>query len=328
MIIEVRHIRMVQAIVQEGTMTRAANRLHVTQPAVSHLLKNLEDQLGSLLFQRNGKRMQLTPAGQQLFNAAESILSQLQRVEDLVRQTSTGQGGLLRISTECYTCYHWLPSRLKAFRQRFPKVDVRIVVEATRRPIEFLLNGKLDIAISCSPPRNNKLEFKPLFVDEILAVTNPEHPWASKPYVGPEDFLDQNLLLYAVPKEEMNAFRDVFFPARVFPTRIAHVELTEAVLEMVKAGLGVTLLSRWAVAHDLRAGKLVGLPLTRGGYRRQWYAVMAKMKNPPPYLKEFVTLLARYPITDSTLRTDQKSHVAHPARPKSFGARSRTPQCA
>ena len=142
--LEVRHLRLVTAIADQGSVTSAANHLHLTQSALSHQLKDIEDRLGASLFQRLSKRMVLTQAGNRLLEAARSILVELQRAEDEIRETAKVREGVLRISTECYTCYHWLPSRMKMYSQKFPRVEVRIVAEATRHPFKALPDGKLD----------------------------------------------------------------------------------------------------------------------------------------------------------------------------------------
>src|ERR1700741_1927056 len=134
--LEVRHLKLVETVATEGGLTKAANRLHVTQSALSHQLRDIEDKLGTPLFLRLKKKMLLTQAGERLLSAAPAVLDELKRAEDDIRQIALNRDGILRISTECYTCYHWLPAVLKPFNREFPRVEVRIVVEATRRPVE------------------------------------------------------------------------------------------------------------------------------------------------------------------------------------------------
>src|SRR5262245_28198135 len=161
--LEVRHLRLIQAIAEEGSVTKAGNRLFLTQSALSHQLRDLESKLGATLFTRVNKKMLLTSAGQRILVAANEILEQLDRVEEDVKRIASNREGVLRISTECYTCYHWLPPVLKTFNIEYPGIDVKIIVEATRDPISSVLDGIIDIGLTNSPRQNQKLRYQPLF---------------------------------------------------------------------------------------------------------------------------------------------------------------------
>ena len=226
--LEVRHLKLVETVAKEGGLTKAANRLHVTQSALSHQLRDIEDKLGTSLFLRLNKKMLLTQAGERLLSAAPMVLEELKRAEEDIRQIALHREGIIRISTECYTCYHWLPSVLKPFSREFPRVEVRIVAEATRRPIEALLDGRLDVAITSNVTRNRKLELKPLFKDELVVIVSPDHPFSLRQYVAAKDFADEHLLIYALPKEDLSVFQKVLSPAGVSPKHVSRVELTEA----------------------------------------------------------------------------------------------------
>ena len=295
--LEVRHLRLIETVAREGGITKAATRLHLTQSALSHQLRDIEEKLGTPLFIRLNKKMLLTQAGERLLNAAPLVLDELRRAEEDIRQIALHREGMLRISTECYTCYHWLPAVLKPFQEVFPRVEVRIVAEATRRPIEALLDGRLDLAITSCATRNRKLTFKPMFRDELVVITSPQHPLALRPYVTAKDLAAEHLLVYALPNEELTVFQKVLVPAGVKPRQVSRVELTEAIIEMVKAGLGISVMARWAVAPHVEAGLLRALPLTARGLHRQWSAATIRHKATPPYLRKFVELIASHSPT-------------------------------
>jgi len=294
--LEVRHLKLVETVAKEGGLTKAANRLHVTQSALSHQLRDIEDKLGAPLFLRLNKKMLLTQAGERLLTSAPAVLDELRRAEEDIRQIASHREGILRISTECYTCYHWLPPVLKPFNREFPRVEVRIVAEATRRPIEALLDGRLDLAITSAAARNQKLMFKPLFKDEMVVIMSPDHPLASRAYVSAKDFASEHLLVYALPKEDLSIYQKVLIPAGVSPKHVSRVELTEAIIEMVKAGLGIGVMARWAVTPQIEAGTLRAAPLTAKGFYRRWSAAMIRQKATPPYVMSFVELLASNPM--------------------------------
>jgi LysR family transcriptional regulator, regulator for metE and metH len=290
--LDTRHLKLIVAVSEEKSVTRAGERLHLTQSALSHQLRDVEERLGTPLFNRVNKRMILTQAGERLLQSAHQVLDELKRAEDDIAQITAGDQGYLRISTECYTCYHWLPEMLKEFSRKFPKVEVKILAEATHRPIPALLNGKLDFAIVSNRERDNRLVYKPLFHDEVVVIMAPQHPLATRAYITAQDFADQTVFSYTSPSDS-TLYNKVLLPASVKPARFSEVQLTEAIIEMVKAGLGVSALARWAIGNQLASGKLVARPLTRKGFHRQWYAALLKNDFTPAYVSEFVDLLSK-----------------------------------
>ena len=181
--LEIRHLKLIAAIADTGSMTRAGNRLHLTQSALSHQLRDAEETLGTRLFVRQRGKMTLTAPGERLLRSARAVIEELDRAEKEIRDTNgsvNAERGLIRLSTECYTVYHWLPPRLKMFQQKFPSVEFELVVEATDYPYESLLNGELDVAIVCDPPRNRRIRYTPLFEDEMVVIVSPEHRMARK----------------------------------------------------------------------------------------------------------------------------------------------------
>ena len=299
--LEVRHLKLMTAIADQGSVTSAANHLNLTQSALSHQLRDIEDRLGTTLFQRVSKRMILTPAGERLLDSARSVLNELSRAEEEIRGRSEQFEGVLRLSTECYTCYHWLPCRLKLFKERYPKVEVRILAEATRRPFHALLDGKLDLAVASTKVRNQRLLYKAIFKDEAVIVMHPDHQLARKAFLVAEDFANEHLITYTAPKEELTVYQQVLVPSGVVPRAHSQFELTEAILEMVKAGMGITLIARWAAAPYLESGALKAVRLTRAGLHRTWSAVMIRQKTQPGYLTDFVKILASRPTPETEI---------------------------
>jgi LysR family transcriptional regulator for metE and metH len=136
------------------------------------------------------------------------------------------------------------------------------------------------------------LSYKPIFKDELVAVVDPGHAFASRPFITAEDFASEHLITYNVPKEDLTVFQIVLGPAGVIPGQLSKVELTEAILEMVKAGLGITVMARWAVAPQVEAGTLKAVRLTRRGIQRTWWAATLRNESTPAYISDFVKILA------------------------------------
>ena len=290
--LEVRHLQLVAAVADFGSLTRAGDRLHLTQSALSHQLRDIEERLGAPLFHRFGKRLALTPAGEELLESARAVLERLRQTEDSIRQLGRLPQRALRITTECLTCYHWLPPLLSSFRERFPAVDVRIDVEATARPIERVLDGTVDLALVSTPTRDRRLAARPVFADQILIVASPHHRLASRRRMAPSDLHNETFFIYP-PREESTLLNKVLRPAGAEPGRIEEVQLTEAIIELVKANLGLAGLARWAVAPHLTAGTLVALPLRSKALERRWSAVTLRHLAKADYVQAFVDLLAR-----------------------------------
>ena len=292
-ILEVRHLSLVNEIASTGSVTRAAERLHLTQSALSHQLRDIESRLGIQLFLRLGKRMVLTPPGERVLGAAKRVLDEIGRAEEDLKLMSQNGKGVLRLCTQCNTGYHWLPPLLQSFHRKYPGVDVQIMVNATERPIEALLEGQIDLAVVTSEVTDRRLQLAPLFDDELVAVVAPTHPFAKRASIEPIDFAEEHLIIYTANRHDSYTFTRILGPAGVEPARVSQVPLTEAILELVKAGLGVSVMARWAIEPAIEAGTVKAVRIGKRGVYRSWTAVTLRDRVEPKWQREFVTLLSR-----------------------------------
>jgi LysR family transcriptional regulator for metE and metH len=287
---EMRHLQLVRAIASAGTLTQAGLVLNLTQSALSHQLRDIESRLGVRLFSRDGRRLTPTAAGLTLLDTANQVISIMERSEDAVRQAASGERGLLRLTTECYTCYHWLPPVLKKLQAAHPSIDVRIDVSATDHPVAALLDGQIDVALVSERPRDRRIAARPLFRDEYVVIVQPRHRLAQQPFVRAEDFAAETLLSYS-PWAESTVCQRLLAPAGVAPAQLLQVKLTEAIVEMVKAGIGIGVLSKWAAAPHAAKGTVSAVPLTRGRFSRIWSAASLKRTALLPQVNDFVDIL-------------------------------------
>jgi LysR family transcriptional regulator for metE and metH len=285
--LEVRHLRLIVAVSQEKSVTRASERLFLTQSALSHQLLDVESALGTPLFHRLNKKMILTQAGERILRSAERILADLEETEADIKRLAGHNHGTLRLSTACYTCYNWLPAILKNFTQEFPQVEIKIVVEATRKPIPVLLEGKLDIALTDIYEEDKRLSYEPIFEDEVLVLMSPNHPLSKRDYIRPQDFNGQNYLAYT-NLDENTIYKKLLMPHQIKFANFSQIQLTEAIIEMVKADLGIATLAKWAAARKYLNGEIIAKPLTKKGFYLQWYAVYLKNDSLPIYFREFI----------------------------------------
>jgi LysR family transcriptional regulator for metE and metH len=289
--LEVRDLRLVSAIAEMGNLTRAGQQLHLTQSALSHQLTDLEQRVGGKLFERSGRRLIATRLGEHLCSRAKITLTQLREVERDLAEMANGREATLRIATECYTCYHWLPPVLDAFRERHPAIDVRIVPAATSNPVRALIGGSIDLCIVSTRVRDRRVSAATLFDDELVLVVNAKHELANRRMVNASDLRDQRFLLYSGP-EDSHTFRDILGPTGVSPSQVSTLQLTEAIIELVKADMGVTILARWAVKPYLESGALRAIPIDHPGVRRTWTALTRANQSPLEYVSDFVGFLS------------------------------------
>jgi LysR family transcriptional regulator for metE and metH len=289
--LEVRHLSLVHEIAATGSVTRAAERLHLTQSALSHQLRDIESRLGLQLFLRLGKRMVLTPPGERVLGAARRVLDEIGRTEDDLKMMSQHGKGVLRLCTQCNTGYHWLAPLLAVYQRRHPRVSVNIAADATDRPLEALLDGRVDLAILIDAQPDRRLRLQPLFTDEMIAIVAKSDALARKRWLSAEDLAGRHLLLYTSVPEESFVLRQVLGPAGLTPARVSFIMLTEAMIELARAGTGVGVLPRWSAQRAIASGAVVPLAITRRGMRRLWSAATLAPQPPPPYLTDFIDLL-------------------------------------
>jgi LysR family transcriptional regulator for metE and metH len=285
---EVRHLKLVKEIADKGSLTKATDSLFLSQSALSHQLKEVESQLGTSLFHRVNKKLILTGAGKIVLESARKVLEEMENTELKVKDYVGGDTGSVRVATQCYTCYHWLPSLMQDFNREFPKVEISIFPEATSDPVKELLAGKLDLAVLSEKVDNPNIQYQELFVDELLAVVPSDHPWARRKYVNAADFANETVLIHSLPYETVFLFQELLTPANVTPKKVVPIQLTEATFEMVKARMGVKVVASWIVQPYLHDGKLTTVPVTRDGLFRTWYAATLAKPDSPQYIKNFI----------------------------------------
>ena len=277
---EIRYLRLIKAIVEEGSITRAMDVLHLSQSALSYQLKEAELQVGTLLFFRRNKKLILTPVGKKLYATANKVLKELDAAESEIKKMMNGEHGVIRISTECYTSYHWLPPVLRKFKAEFPNVEIEIVFEATHRPIEKLIAGELDLAITSNPEHLEQIEFIQLFSDEMLAVVSNQHPWANREFVEAEDFQDVSLIIHSLPLDTVSIFRTQLTPKGINPKKLIVLPLTEASIELVKANMGVIVMANWAL-HPYLTEEIRVVKVNKEGFFRQQFVARIRDREYP-----------------------------------------------
>ncbi len=294
--IEFRHLRTVKAIHDYGGLAKAADALHITQSALSHQIKGLEDQAGVELFIRRSKPMKLSPAGVKLLRLAEKILPEIQALQDDFEGLRMGKNGRLHIAIECHACFEWLFPVLEGFRKAFPDIDVDIRPGLSFDALPALLREEVDLVVSSDPEDLPGVDFTPLFDYEPVFVASSQHPLAQKPYVEAEDFRDEVLIAYPIDRTRMDAFTELLMPAGVEPKSIRQVELTAVILLLVASNRGVAVLPDWVVREVRYNSDYVTRPLGPEGKTRRLYAATRSDDTTKPFMSHVIRLARSEPV--------------------------------
>ncbi len=285
---EIRHLKLIKEVAETKSLTKAKDALFLSQSALSHQLKEIESQLGTQLFHRVNKQLILTTAGKMVLDSAEKVLAELQNTELSIKKYISGDSGTLRLATQCYTCYHWLPSLMRDFKCEFPNIEIEIFHNNSADVEDQLLDGQIDLAVIYEASDRPGIEYHELFRDEMFALVPKGHPWSQKKYVTAEDFEDQSIIIHSFPLESVTLFTQVLMPNNVKPKNVMQIQVVEAVIEMVKAGLGVNVMAKWIIEPYLQDHDIELIPVTKRGISRTWYAITLEQKECPQYLQNFV----------------------------------------
>jgi LysR family transcriptional regulator for metE and metH len=288
--IEFRHLRTVQAIHEAGGLARAAEQMNITQSALSHQIKGLEDQAGVELFVRRSKPLKLSPAGMRLLKLAQQVLPQVQALQDEFSGLRDGSAGRMHIAIECHACFEWLFPVLEQFRRSWPDVDVDIRPGLAFDALPALLKEEVDLVVSSDPEDLSGVTFVELFDYKAVFVASSQHPLAQKPFVEAADFRGEALITYPVERTRLDVFSQLLIPAKVEPAAIRQVELTAVILLLVASNRGVAVLPDWVVREVKYSSDYVTRPLTENGVTRRLYAAVRTDDLNKPYMQKLLGL--------------------------------------
>ena len=294
--IEFRHLRTIRSIHETGGLARAADQLNITQSALSHQIKGLEDQIGVELFARRSKPLKLSAAGHRLLRLAERILPEIEAAAEEFIALRSGKAGRLHIAIECHACFEWLFPVLERFRKAWPEVDVDIRAGLAFDALPALQREEVDLVISSDPEDLRDVEFAPLFDYEPVFVASSSHPLAAKDYIEAEDFRDEVLIAYPVDRSRLDVFSALLMPAKVEPRAIRRVELTAVILLLVASNRGVAVLPDWVLREVRVSDDYITRPLTRGGVTRRLYAATRTEDAAKPYMSHWIKLARSEPV--------------------------------
>ncbi len=289
--LEIRHLRTLTALRDSGSLVRAAQWLHLTQSALSHQIKMLEEHYGCALFERKSVPPRFSAAGLRLLQLADTLLPHIHSAERDMARLVQGGAGQLRIVVECHTCFDWLMPVMDVFRQAWPEVELDIVSGFHPDPVALLLQERAEVAVVSEidlQDASDAIRFHPLFAYEIVALLANGHALAARPFLQAQDFADQTLISYPVPDDMLDVMRQVLQPAKVAPAHRRTTELTAAMLQLVASGRGIAALPHWAVQAYLQRGYVTARPIGAQGLTGKLYLACRADTADQAWLPDFV----------------------------------------
>jgi LysR family transcriptional regulator for metE and metH len=285
--IELRHLRTLVALRDTGSLVEAADKVFLTQSALSHQIKELESRIGCPLFVRKTRPVRFTSAGSRLLRLADEVLPLVHSSElDLVRLAG-GESGRIFMAIECHSCFEWLLPAIDSYRDRWPDVEMDIASGFHFAPLPALARGDLDLVITADPLEELGVYYYPLFSYEAQLALSKEHPLVAKPWVEPGDLASEVLISYPVDRARLDIFKNFLEPAAVEPKRVRHAELTTMIVQLVVSGRGVACLPNWALYEYNAKDYLVVKSLGEEGVWPTLFAAVRKDQADAPFMQGF-----------------------------------------
>lgn len=301
------HLSIVAEVERQGSLTAAAERLCLTQSALSHSMRKLEEQLGTAIWLREGRGLRLTQAGRYLLATAQRILPQLALTEERLAQYARGERGSLRIGMECHPCYQWLLKIVSPYLTAWPDVDVDVRQKFQFGGIAALRNHEIDLLVTPDPVQHDGLVFEPVFDYEQVLLVAATHRLVGREYLNPRDLATETLITYPVPKDRLDVYTQFLLPAGQAPREHKTIETTDIMVQMVESGRGVAALPRWLALEYAQRMAVAPLRLGRKGIAKQIHLGARAGDLQTDYLAAFIELARGY----------QPTTVRHPGKPGS-----------
>jgi len=287
-LLEVRHLKTLHCLRETGSLAYTAERLHLSQSALSYQFKELEDRLGLSLFIRKSKPLRFTSAGLRLLQLADEILPALRSTERDLARLAGGTAGRLHMAIECHSCFQWLMPCIDQFRDAWPEVEIDLASGFSFAPLPALSRGDLDLVVTSDPLDLPGITYVPLFSYEALLAVANEHPLAHKSHITPQDLANETLITYPIERDRLDIFTRFLEPAGVEPFEVRTAELTLMMMQLVASGRGVCSLPNWALLEYSARGYVSAKKLGAKGLFATLYAALRSDMLDTPFMRDFL----------------------------------------
>ncbi|MBA1187905.1 LysR family transcriptional regulator [Pseudomonas entomophila] len=286
--IDLRHLRTLHALRETDSLPLAAERLHLTQSALSHQFRELESRLGLPVFVRKSRPVRFTTAGLKLLQLADQVLPLIRTTERHLDKLASGTADRLHIAIECHSCYQWLMPTLDAFRSDWPEVELDLASGWSFAPLPALARGDLDLVVTSDPVTLPGITYIPLFGYEALLTLDRRHALREKPYLEPADLVGQTLITYPIERDRLDIFTRFLDPADVEPAQVRTAEMTVMMMQLVASGRGVCCLPNWAVHEYSARGYVMAKRLGKQGLQATLFAAVRSDMLEVAYMRDFL----------------------------------------
>ncbi len=286
--IERSHLSILREIERNGTLTAAADRLHLTQSALTHAIKKLEQRTTVKLWNKEGRTLRLTQAGSYILSVANRIVPQLEYADQVIERFARGEKGVIRIGMECHPCYQWLLKVVKPYIERYPEVDIDVKQQFQFGGMEALLNYDIDVLVTPDPIHQPGVTFKPVLDYQQVLVVSKQHALANKTQVEPKDLAEEVLYSYPVDIDRLDIYSLFLNPAHCTPKKHKSIEATDIMLQLVAAGRGVAALPHWLVNEYANKMEIQAVRLGKAGVSKSIYLGLRDDDQDIDYIQAFV----------------------------------------
>ena len=286
--IERSHLSILREIERNGTLTAAADRLHLTQSALTHAIKKLERRTTVKLWNKEGRTLRLTQAGSYLLAVANRLVPQLEYADQVIERFARGEKGVIRIGMECHPCYQWLLKVVAPYIERYPEVDIDVKQQFQFGGMEALINYDIDVLVTPDPIHQSGVTFKPVLDYQQVLVVSKQHALAKKTQVEPKDLAGEVLYSYPVDIDRLDIYSQFLNPANCRPKKHKNIEATDIMLQLVAAGRGVAALPHWLVNEYADKMAIQAVRLGKAGVSKSIYLGLRDDDHRIEYIKAFV----------------------------------------
>ncbi|GGG12552.1 XRE family transcriptional regulator [Dokdonia pacifica] len=285
---ELKYFRLIKAIQEEGSLANSSERLFLTQSALSHQLRDLEERLGFKVFYRSRNKWELTDEGAELYSLANKLFNSIDESFSKIKNIKEGSKGTIKLSAECQSFFHAIPPFIQKMGILYPEIDIEVTLGATHQTISQVLSNEIDIAIVTSKPVSEELSVSPVFKDEIFAIMHKENPLSHLEFLEANHFLNEHLFINSFPLEGVAVYEHFLKPNKINPKKISAIPFTEISLSMIQANMGLMCAPKWQLNPFKLSKELAFKRISKNGLKRTHYLVVKMEHRNKKYINDFI----------------------------------------
>ena len=286
---ELKYFRLIKTIEEEGNLANSSERLFLTQSALSHQLRELEDRLGFKVFLRTRNKWKLTEEGRELYKLANKLFRSIDEGFSAIKHIKEGAKGTIKLSAECQSFFHAIPAFIQKMGVLYPEIDIEVTLGATHQTISQVLLNEIDLALVTSKPESEELSSIPVFKDEIFAIMHQEHPLNNLDYLEANHFENVHLIINSFPLEGVAVYEQFLKPNKIIPIKISAIPFTEITLSMINANMGIMCAPKWQLSSFKLSKELVFKCIGKNGLKRKHYLAVKKQQRNKKYINDFIS---------------------------------------